>query len=57
MSRQGWICPRCQTVHAPWVPSCDCQPRTAKRTCPSCNGTGRFCKRQVCATCRGAGEI
>jgi len=20
----GWICPRCQKVHAPWVASCSC---------------------------------
>lgn len=21
---QGWQCPACRTVHAPWVASCDC---------------------------------
>ncbi len=20
----GWLCPKCQKVHAPWVPSCTC---------------------------------
>jgi hypothetical protein len=20
----GWECPKCGTVHAPWVPDCDC---------------------------------
>lgn len=22
--RSGWLCPKCQKVHAPWVPSCTC---------------------------------
>lgn len=22
----GWVCPRCQKVNAPHVPSCDCKP-------------------------------
>lgn len=22
----GWICPRCQTVHSPFIPQCGCQP-------------------------------
>ena len=25
MSNTGWICPRCQKVHAPFVPGCDCK--------------------------------
>ena len=24
---EGWICPRCGKVHAPWVAECDCKPR------------------------------
>lgn len=24
----AWICPRCGTVHAPWVAKCDCPPPT-----------------------------
>ena len=20
----GWMCPRCERVNAPWIPSCDC---------------------------------
>lgn len=24
---EGWICPRCQKVHAPWVEHCDCEPQ------------------------------
>lgn len=22
----GWMCPRCQSVHAPYVPRCHCKP-------------------------------
>jgi len=22
--QQGWICPRCEKVHAPQIPGCDC---------------------------------
>lgn len=21
---EGWLCPRCKRVNAPWVPSCSC---------------------------------
>lgn len=24
----GWICPRCNKVHAPWVSQCHCVPTT-----------------------------
>ena len=24
MGNSGWICPKCGKVHAPWVPSCEC---------------------------------
>lgn len=24
---EGWICPRCQQVNAPWKSSCDCPPK------------------------------
>ena len=23
-SHQGWLCPRCQKVNAPWVAACTC---------------------------------
>ena len=22
--QRGWLCPRCETVYAPWVPQCSC---------------------------------
>ena len=22
--KEGWVCPKCGKVLAPWVPSCDC---------------------------------
>ena len=28
----GWICQRCQNVHAPWVSKCTCTPPTITRT-------------------------
>ena len=28
--RQGWQCPRCGKVHAPWVAHCDCQGATRR---------------------------
>lgn len=33
MSNEGWICPRCGTVHAPWVPECSCSKRKAEDVC------------------------
>ena len=23
--KEGWVCPRCGRVNAPWLPCCDCQ--------------------------------
>ena len=23
---EGWVCPRCQKVYAPWVRECNCNP-------------------------------
>lgn len=28
IAASGWICPRCQAVHAPHVRRCDCPPPT-----------------------------
>lgn len=24
MAQEGWVCPRCDKVNAPWVDHCDC---------------------------------
>jgi hypothetical protein len=29
---QGWICPRCNRVNAPWVSKCDCYPGSVQET-------------------------
>lgn len=32
-AQMGWECPKCGTVHAPWVPSCrDCKPSAFQNT-------------------------
>jgi hypothetical protein len=28
-AKQGWECPRCGKVHAPWVQECDCHRSTS----------------------------
>lgn len=30
--QQGWQCPCCKTVHAPWVQSCECEKVSPKVT-------------------------
>ncbi len=27
--QKGWLCPRCETVNAPWMPKCDCKEATS----------------------------
>ena len=27
MNNQGWQCPNCNRVNAPWYPFCDCRPQ------------------------------
>lgn len=39
MAQEGWICPKCGKVHAPWVPSCECLGKTKTLTINP-NGTG-----------------
>lgn len=34
-NREGWVCPRCKKVNAPWMPTCNCkesraQPKTSE---------------------------
>jgi hypothetical protein len=29
---QGWLCPRCKRVNAPWMPCCICDPPKIKYT-------------------------
>jgi hypothetical protein len=26
---EGWLCPRCKRVNAPWVERCECEPEKA----------------------------
>lgn len=35
-ANQGWQCPVCGKVNAPWMPECDCHRRTSVTT----NNTG-----------------
>ena len=34
--KEGWICPRCGKVNAPFIASCDCNPSVVNNTC--CGG-------------------
>lgn len=49
--QEGWLCPRCRRVNAPWTPSCSCSeslnplrdyydlPHDWWRDGPTCTGT------------------
>jgi len=58
-----WTCPRCETVHAPWVPSCTCKPPPQNRwpdtdklePCALCQGFGHTALRRPCTACGGSG--
>lgn len=30
MTQNGWICPRCGKVNAPWMPACSCSPHDSE---------------------------
>lgn len=32
---EGWICPRCGKVNAPWMPCCNCTPALVSPTLPN----------------------
>ena len=56
-TQSGWICPRCGSVNAPWVPQCNCTavPITSnmsvdcsfkkpiEETCENCKGSNDLC--------------
>lgn len=45
MAQEGWLCPQCRRVNAPWMAQCTC--RTANLTL---SGSGQ----QLCPTCQRA---
>ncbi len=40
--KEGWICPRCGKVNAPFIESCDCKPYEAVSNTDSECGCGGF---------------
>ena len=38
--KEGWICPRCGKVNAPFMPNCDCNPNEAISNADSECGCG-----------------
>lgn len=36
--KEGWICPKCSRVLAPWMPECSCYKET-----PQTSNTFKFC--------------
>ena len=46
MAQEGWICPRCGKVNAPWVVQCFCNKNTQilpKASAPYYNGDQATC--------------
>ena len=40
MAQEGWVCPRCGKVNAPWVSQCTCDNKAMTVTCgPDSNVT------------------
>lgn len=33
MGNEGWVCPRCGKVNAPWMPQCSCSQQPMTVTC------------------------
>ena len=36
-AEEGWLCPRCKRINAPWVRQCDCSPSNDKITINPCD--------------------
>lgn len=67
--QQGWICPKCGRVNAPWMPTCDCVSRYLVKTSSTSRGSHEvadtpqtdihgltdcdFCKEKNCEDCEG----
>lgn len=39
---QGWVCPNCKLVHAPWSPSCNCMQTKKEEVPPYTFKTDRY---------------
>lgn len=35
--KEGWVCPRCGKVNAPFIPSCDCKDSISNSNFNQCN--------------------
>lgn len=49
MNNQPWECPRCNTIYAPWMPSCTCKPKSILEE----NGTHFVPNYAKCNICNG----
>ena len=51
-STAGWLCPRCGTVHAPWVAQCQCRaPVVVTASSESGTSGGQEGVERLCGTC------
>lgn len=39
--KEGWVCPRCKKVNAPFIASCDCKENIKSNA--DCNHKWKFC--------------